>query len=314
MKILIASDGSECSDAAIIDLRRAGLPAAAEALVFSVAQISPQVEMVPSGVEMAGPGMIFPQQWESKELIDHQLKQAQSFAAEAAGRLRLDFPGWHINTESWADAAWPAIVRQAHAWNPDLIVVGSHGRSGLNRLVIGSVSERVLHHVKCSVRISRHHLHLPERAIRVLVGVDGSDNARTAVQAVAARNWPPGTEARAVGVLDARIPIAAATTLEGCIPSAMEDEYRRRMSEAVHEAAEVLAKPGLVASHQVLFGEPGKVLLEEAEKWAADSVFVGARGLNILERFLLGSVSTAVASHARCSVEVVRLIDRQITL
>ena len=44
----------------------------------------------------------------------------------------------------------------------------------------------------------------------------------------------------------------------------------------------------------------------EAEKWGADCIFVGARGLNGLERLLLGSVSTAVASYAHCSVEVVR--------
>ena len=48
------------------------------------------------------------------------------------------------------------------------------------------------------------------------------------------------------------------------------------------------------------------LLLEEAERWGADCIFVGARGLNRLERLLLGSVSTAVAARARCSVEVVR--------
>ena len=306
MKILIASDGCDCSDAAIIDLRRAGLPVVAEAMVLSVAQIAPQVDMAPYGAPMTGPGIVLPSGWESDASVSHQLQQAEAFAAGAADRLRIDFPGWHIRAESWAEAAGAAIIREAHEWKSDLVVVGSHGRSGLGRLVLGSVSERVLHHVKCSVRVSRHHPHSQERSIRVVLGVDGSNNATAVVQAVAARNWAAGTEARVVGVLDSRIPIAAATTLEGCIPANAEDEYRRRMSKAVHEAAQELEKSGLVATHQVLSGEPGKVLVEEAEKWAADCVFVGARGLNVLERFLLGSVSTAIAAHARCSVEVVR--------
>ncbi|MFX4689754.1 universal stress protein, partial [Acinetobacter baumannii] len=49
-----------------------------------------------------------------------------------------------------------------------------------------------------------------------------------------------------------------------------------------------------------------RALIEEAEKWQADSIFVGARGLRGRERSLLGSVASAVASRAPCSVEVVR--------
>jgi hypothetical protein len=85
------------------------------------------------------------------------------------------------------------------------------------------------------VRISRHRLQAHERPIRLLVGVDGSGNAGEAVQAVAARNWPAGTEARAVGVIDSRVSVAAATTLEGTIPAAIEDECRNCVSRAKGE-------------------------------------------------------------------------------
>jgi nucleotide-binding universal stress UspA family protein len=67
-----------------------------------------------------------------------------------------------------------------------------------------------------------------------------------------------------------------------------------------------LAKSGLQAAPLVIPGKPDEVLLAEAMKWGADCVFVGARGLNRLERVLLGSVSSAVASRAHCSVEVIR--------
>jgi len=305
MKILIAYDGTECSDAAIADLRRAGLPAVAEVMVLSVAEISPHTVAVPYALPVASSGVFLPDESPGDISIDKQLRESQAFAAQAAARLRADFPGWEINTQSWAAGAGPAIIREARAWGPDLIVVGSHGRLGIDRFLLGSVSERVLHHVTCPVRISRHRS--PQsRSIRILLGVDGSNNARAAVQAVATRNWPAGTEARAVGVIDSRVSVAAATTLEGTIPTVFEDECHCGMSRAVCDAAQVLEKRGLVATHEVITGHPADVLLAEAGKWDADCVFVGARGLNALERFLLGSVSTKVATHAHCSVEIVR--------
>ena len=201
MKILIAYDGSECSDAAIVNLRRAGLPTVAEVLILSVAEISAQIA-VPYGAPAVAAGMFFPENLESEASSDHQLREAQAFAAQAVDRLQMDFPGWRINTEAWVDAAGSAIIRKAHAWKPDLIVVGSHGRSGFSRLVLGSVSEKVLHHVTGSVRISRHRLHPQERSVRLLIGIDGSTGAMAALQAIATRNWPPGTEVRVVGVMD----------------------------------------------------------------------------------------------------------------
>src|SRR5690606_28707591 len=68
-----------------------------------------------------------------------------------------------------------------------------------------------------------------------------------------------------------------------------------------------LRAAGLLVREPVLReGEPRQVLLDEAANWPADSIFVGAKGLSRIERVLLGSVSSAVAARAACSVEVVR--------
>jgi len=56
----------------------------------------------------------------------------------------------------------------------------------------------------------------------------------------------------------------------------------------------------------LLPGDPRRALIEEVDQWQADCIFVGARGLSQLDRFLLGSVSAAVASRAHCSVEIIR--------
>jgi nucleotide-binding universal stress UspA family protein len=78
------------------------------------------------------------------------------------------------------------------------------------------------------------------------------------------------------------------------------------VSEAIaNAAADRLRRAGLAASASVLSGDPKHVLVEAAREWEADCMFLGARGLTRVERFLLGSVSTSVAMHAPCSVEVV---------
>ena len=306
MKVLIAYDGTASSDAAIVDLRRAGLPGEAEALVLTVAESPAAVAAVPYGALMAGPAMYVPETLDDQIPHGDALGDAQSLATQAAARLAADFPRWRVTTEAWVDAAAPAIIRKAHGWRPDLVVVGSHGRSGIRRFVLGSVSNNVLRHVGCSVRISRHHLHPQDRPIRLLIGVDGSSNAESAVRAVAARQWPAGTEARAVGVMDSRIAVAAACTPEGVMPTDIEEECRGRLARAVNDSAEELAKAGLAASHQIIPGKPCEVLLAEAESWGADCVFIGTSSLNRLTRVLHGDVCATVGSRARCSVEVIR--------
>jgi nucleotide-binding universal stress UspA family protein len=70
--------------------------------------------------------------------------------------------------------------------------------------------------------------------------------------------------------------------------------------------ADLLQGVGLMADSVFIDGDPRHEINAEAERWGADCVFVGARGLGALDRLLLGSVSSAVVHHAHCAVEVVR--------
>ncbi len=306
MKILIVYDGSECADAAIVDLRRAGLPEIAEAVVLAVAETAiPAVSesFVGAGAAL---GVSFPNSIEN--MTRDPLKEALAFAAQAANRLAADFPKWRIGTESCIDAAGAAIIRKIHAWQPDLVVTGSHGRVGVGRLVLGSISQQVLHHADCSVRIGRHHIHSQLRPIRLLIGIDGSDSAMAALAMVKRRNWPQGTEIRVVAVMDSRSLFACPfVATPEAIPMELEVKWQEELTAKIEPLVQDLRNSGMLAEAEVHCGNPGTRLIALAEEWAADCVFVGARGLSTLKRLLLGSVSTAVALHACCSVEVVRL-------
>lgn len=89
----------------------------------------------------------------------------------------------------------------------------------------------------------------------------------------------------------------------------------RSSNEKVCEAARMMVEwaenelriIGLQVSVAVEKGDPQKALIEEARKWGAESIFVGGRKFSgAIERFRLGSVSTALVTNAHCSVEVVR--------
>ncbi|MGH7177405.1 MAG: universal stress protein, partial [Tepidisphaeraceae bacterium] len=83
-------------------------------------------------------------------------------------------------------------------------------------------------------------------------------------------------------------------------------DERQWMQKVLDECIAELSAAGLASSSMLIEGDPKHVLIDQAKNWSADCIFVGARGLSRVERFLLGSVSTAVAMRADCSVEIVR--------
>ncbi|MBV9211794.1 MAG: universal stress protein [Acidobacteria bacterium] len=82
---------------------------------------------------------------------------------------------------------------------------------------------------------------------------------------------------------------------------------RAWVQKIADRAAQELSKAGLKVETSINEGDPKRVLVTEAQAWGADCIFVGSAGYsNRFERFMLGSVSAAVAARAHCSVEVVR--------
>ena len=277
-RLLIAYDGSDCSDAMLEDLRRAGLPEAVEAVVATIAYV-----FVPPDDEfetISGPAaaMVRPSQLRATKAVESALAMAE----QAAVRIRQYFPGWSVRAEAEGGTPFWELVQMANRLDVDLIAIGSHGHSTAGgRLILGSVSQRVLYDAPCPVRVARCLKQRSDGPIRILVGFNGSADAEPALNAVTLRSWPPGTEVRSVSV--------------GKMPS---------KSSGVAE--ERLRTSGLVASEVTHHGDPATVLVHEAENWGADSIFVGTRNEHGFQHLLHGSVSAAVAARAQCSVEVVR--------
>jgi nucleotide-binding universal stress UspA family protein len=150
--------------------------------------------------------------------------------------------------------------------------------------------------------------------MKILLSTDDSDYSVQALKSVANRPWPDGTVIKVLSVeelivLDGQI---AGFPLSSVYPQSLLEELttqaRDRASSAVKAARESLQHTGMkVLDDQAKqLGEPRAVILDTAKTWGADLIVLGSHGRRGIDRFLLGSVSEAVAIHAHCSVEVIR--------
>jgi nucleotide-binding universal stress UspA family protein len=305
MKILIGYDGSDCAEAALDDLSRAGLPEKAEVIAISVAEVWLPPRSAHETVQNGHEPPAEPMYAKARAKMDEALALAQ----QARTRLQTNFSKWLVKAESsYGSPAWELIAK-ADEWKPDLIVVGSQGRSALGRFLLGSVAQRVATEARSSVRVARGRLDEPGTAVRVIVGLDGSPGSERAVREIASRNWPKGSQFRLVVANDPLTPTLVGHLVPGVskIVDETNKEDRLWIEKLIARASSTLRNAGLSVAAEIREGDPKRILVEEAETWAADCVFVGSTGFsNRLERFVLGSVSAAVVARAHCTVEVVR--------
>jgi nucleotide-binding universal stress UspA family protein len=296
MKALIAYDGSTCADAALNDLKRAGLPGEVEAMVVTVAELW-----------LPPPSATFkPVLTAVTEQLPAPVEAARNLAIAASQRLQPIFPAWDVRAEALVGSPASAILNKADEWRPDLIVVGSHGRSALGRFILGSVSQKIVTEAHCSVRVARGRGIDAGAPARILLGFDGSLDTRAAVRTIASREWP---EKSAIRVLAVLAPTISDSPLLPWTPEQIaqrETSARDWMQKQVEAAAEELRSSGLAVTPVITAGNPKQLLLDEADDLDADCLFIGARGHNRLVRFMLGSVTTAVVARVHCTVEVVR--------
>lgn len=146
--------------------------------------------------------------------------------------------------------------------------------------------------------------------MKILLAVDGSTYSDVAIEEIVQRPWPSESELKVITAAETPI-------IVGMEPWAPSPLYFEDMDKSVREAAKVVIDGALEKlntiedktlkiSSEIIQGSARQVIVEAAEGWGADLIVMGSRGLGAWNRLLLGSVSSAVVHHAKCSVEIVR--------
>ena len=303
-KILIAYDGSVHAKSALASLKLAGLDANAQARVLTVSDLwIPPVEAVSNATDfmLMGTAQVGQQSQEA-------LKEAGILSREGVRLVRKEFPGWKVSAATALDAPAQGILHFSEKWKPSLIILGAQGHTLLERVLTGSVSSKVLKHASCNVRIVRPSTaHKSALQSRVLLAVDGSKDADAMVECVARRSWGREAEFRVVVVLDYRLSLIQDFQSDPVVKGRVRGiPFQGHLSERLAEQAVcALAERGLTVTSAVREGDPRVEVIKEIKRFKANNLFLGRRGLHAVLRFFLGGVSSALAEHSPCTVEVV---------
>lgn len=295
MRVLLATDGSECAEVARDLVHSIDWPADS---VIRLATVVEPVDVI-FGAPWAGglSGQV--------DAIATDLERHGETVLEQAAR-GLVREGVTIERVILRGRPATAIVDDARTANVDLIVLGSRGHGTIVSMLIGSVAKEVADQAPCPVLVARG-----GQLTRVVLAHDGSVHARAAEELLI--QWPIFGNAaiEVVSVAQQTGPWhlpPSATLYTPSTPDYFEAyrEVLREHTAVAQEAAARLGREGLRASAVIVEGDPAKAILRVADDHQADLILLGTHGRTGLERLLLGSVARNVMVHASVSVLVVR--------
>ena len=144
--------------------------------------------------------------------------------------------------------------------------------------------------------------------MKILLAIDDSKFSEAAIEAVIRQATPQETEVKVLHVIEP-IPIYPNGQAWGYGPEASQvlKEQRNEAEELVARAGQTLREKNFKVMTVIEEGNPKEVIIDSAAEWHADLIVVGSHGRKGLDRFFMGSVSDAVARHAHCSVQIVRV-------
>jgi nucleotide-binding universal stress UspA family protein len=285
-RILVATDFSEQA-------------AKAESAALALAERNQAELHLVHALEVALPlfepyAVVVPADWvgEARKLAQEKLDAAHATvsARGLTGTTHLgDVPAAH------------AVAERAREIGADLVVVGTHGHTGLKHVVLGSVAERTVEYAPCSVWTVKGEVTAAPGTI--VVGTDFSAAGSEAIEAAA--EWARGAGAKLHLVHALQVPMPLVAPYEVAIPEGIIEGARREAQRQLDETAKGLA--GLDVTTELATTPAHAALADAAERLSADLIVTGSRGHTGLKHALLGSVAERTLRYAPCGVLTVRV-------
>ncbi len=275
-KILVCTDASPDSEGAISAALR--LAQTTESQIFLL-----EVIFFLAGYELQSPDTLTP------PMVNLELIQAQETAVqERLERQKAEAAtqGVTLSTRTrTSSSAYEGIMEEAAELQPNLIIMGRHGYTGLTRLLMGSTTARVIGHSPCHVLVVPQGVSLNFQ--RLLIASDGSPYSEAAWAEALVLAQTMGSAMTAVSV-------------------ATDEREIAGVNQVVQTMERAAAKLSLTLDTMIPVGRPDESIVKAAEFKGASLIIVGSHGRTGVKRLLMGSVAERVIGHAKCPVLVVR--------
>jgi nucleotide-binding universal stress UspA family protein len=194
------------------------------------------------------------------------------------------------------------IMQMAAECGSDLIVMATHGYSGVTRWLLGSVADKVVQAASVPVLLVRGTAPPGYRIRRLLVPLDGSALACQALPFTIQL----ATRCHAEIVLLQAIPPTIGTYPYVVLPAGVREMLHLQAVRELREVADDLQQRGLIATPLVTGGEPAEVIVETAAQQHVDLIVMATHGYSGIKRWALGSVADKVAHAARTPLVLIR--------
>lgn len=216
-----------------------------------------------------------------------------------------------VYTQTESASPETAIVEHATEHDVDLVVMGTHGRKGMDRLLSGSVAEEVVRQAPCPVfTVLAQDEDAPQTPIdRILVPVDLSEQSPLVVEHAAALGEAYGAPLDLLHVVEE----AAFPSAYGVDPlSPTQPDVQERAQEALEALAAEIEDADVAVRTHVLAGYAARDIVDFASEQAADLIVMATHGRTGLQRFLIGSVTEKVVRSASCPVFTVKSFGKSL--
>lgn len=196
-----------------------------------------------------------------------------------------------------ADPVHQAIIDYVNDHGVDLVVMGTHGRTGLNRFVLGSVTERTLRTSPVPVLTVHEDAALPSDFGTILVPTDRSEPANRAADHGVALAEATGAAMDIIHVVD--LSPASGDFGSADVLTALEDAGQRAVDDVIDRAKDAGLEP-VVGS--VLTGTPAQGIVDYVQERDVDLIVMGTHGRTGLKRYFLGSLTEKIVRVADAPV------------
>ncbi len=241
---------------------------------------------------------------------------AQKLLSSLAATISWSHPKVNCQTQIVRGEPADSIIQLTQSWSADLLIAGSHGRSGFKKILLGSVSMTLLAKAQCSVLLVKPDLVQDDESLksknksttpiigRILIAMDETEVSDELITFVTQHIWSKAAQFKIISVVHYAhtIGVYPPPEIAGRL-EAILDQRRAHMKIAVEKLQKALPNHSVIS--EIVEGDPKEEIAEFAKHWYASMVIIGHHNRKGWAK-LFGSTSLATFCNAQCSVLMIR--------